>query len=123
MPDSGRHTRISSRSSNRPLYCGGCRHLMPISQSLSTSKRFERIFAKPLPLNDPLSIRKRARLTEDVAPRSVQDVVNAIVASIDFINAEPNKAAEMWSKEIGFPVEVINYSLNEGISIYSRNVV
>jgi ABC-type nitrate/sulfonate/bicarbonate transport system substrate-binding protein len=90
---------------------------------LSTANQFERIFANPLPLNDPLSVRKRARLTDDVAPGSVQGVVNAIVASIDFINAEPNKAAEMWSKEIGFPVEVINYSLNEGISIYSRNVV
>jgi ABC-type nitrate/sulfonate/bicarbonate transport system substrate-binding protein len=56
-------------------------------------------------------------------PELVQDVVNALVASIDFINAEPKKAAEMWSKEIGFPIEVINYSLSNGISFYSRNVV
>ena len=29
----------------------------------------------------------------------------------------------MWSKEIGFPVEVINYSLAEGISVYNRDIV
>jgi hypothetical protein len=29
----------------------------------------------------------------------------------------------MWAKQIGFPVSVIDYSLAEGISVYSRNVV
>ena len=29
----------------------------------------------------------------------------------------------MWSKEMGFPVNVINYSLSERISVYNRNIV
>jgi len=29
----------------------------------------------------------------------------------------------MWTKQIGFPLDVINYSLAERISVYSLNVV
>jgi sulfonate transport system substrate-binding protein len=29
----------------------------------------------------------------------------------------------MWAKQIGFPEDVINYSLSERISVYSLNVV
>ena len=56
-------------------------------------------------------------------PDVVQDVMNANVKAIDFIIKHPKAAARMWSKEIGFPVEVINYSLAEGISVYNRNIV
>lgn len=55
-------------------------------------------------------------------PELVQDVVIAIVKAIDLIVAEPDRAAQMWTDEIGFPLEVINYSLNEGISVFNRNV-
>jgi ABC-type nitrate/sulfonate/bicarbonate transport system substrate-binding protein len=56
-------------------------------------------------------------------PDVVQDLVTANVRAIDFILKDPKAAARMWSKQIGFPESVINYSLSERISVYSRNVV
>ena len=56
-------------------------------------------------------------------PEVVQDLVTANVRAIDFILKDPKGAARMWAKQIGFPENVINYSLAEGISVYSRNVV
>jgi len=56
-------------------------------------------------------------------PEVVQDLVTANVRAIDFILRDPQAAAKMWSKQIGFPENVINYSLSEGISVYNRNVV
>lgn len=56
-------------------------------------------------------------------PDIVQDLVTANVKAIDFILRDPKAAARMWSKQIGFPENVINYSLSEKISVYSRNVV
>lgn len=56
-------------------------------------------------------------------PDIVQDLVTANVKAIDYILKDPKGAARMWSKQIGFPEQVINYSLSEGISVYSRNVV
>src|SRR6267143_2394606 len=46
-----------------------------------------------------------------------------LVKAVDFILKDPKGAARMWAKQIGFPENVINYSLAEGISVYSRNVV
>jgi sulfonate transport system substrate-binding protein len=56
-------------------------------------------------------------------PDLVQDLVTANVKAIDFIIKDPKGAARMWAKQIGFPENVINYSLSEKISVYSRNVV
>lgn len=56
-------------------------------------------------------------------PEVVQDLVTANVKAIDFILKDPKGAARMWAKQIGFPVNVIDYSLSERISVYSRNVV
>lgn len=56
-------------------------------------------------------------------PDIVQDLVTANVKAIDFILKDPKGAARMWAKQIGFPEKTINYSLDEGISVYSRNVV
>ena len=56
-------------------------------------------------------------------PDVVQDLVTANVKAIDFILKDPKGAAKMWAKQIGFPENVINYSLSEGISVYSRDVV
>ena len=56
-------------------------------------------------------------------PEVVQDLVTANVQAIDYILKDPKGAAKLWSKEIGFPENVINYSLAEGISVYSKNVV
>ena len=56
-------------------------------------------------------------------PEVVQDLVTANVRAIDYILKDPKGAARMWAKQIGFPENVINYSLSEKISVYSRNVV
>lgn len=56
-------------------------------------------------------------------PGIVQDLVTANVRAIAFILKDPKGAAKMWTKQIGFPESVINYSLAEGISVYSLNVV
>jgi len=56
-------------------------------------------------------------------PDIVQDLVTANVKAIAFILKDPKGAAKMWTKQIGFPLDVINYSLSERISVYSLNVV
>lgn len=56
-------------------------------------------------------------------PDIVQDLVTANVKAIAFILKDPKGAARMWTKQIGFPEDVINYSLSERISVYSLNVV
>lgn len=56
-------------------------------------------------------------------PEVVQDLVTANVKAIDYILKDPKGAAKMWAKEIGFPEKTIDYSLTEGISVYSRNLV
>jgi ABC-type nitrate/sulfonate/bicarbonate transport system substrate-binding protein len=56
-------------------------------------------------------------------PDIVQDLVTANVKAIDYILKDPKGAAKLWAKQIGFPQKTIDYSLDEGISVYSRNVV
>lgn len=56
-------------------------------------------------------------------PALVQDLVTANVQAIDYILKDPKGAAKLWSEQIGFPVEVIDFSLGQGISVYSRNIV
>lgn len=59
----------------------------------------------------------------DANPELVRDVMAAQIRAIKLINKEPQKAVQMWSKEIGFPPKVIEYSLKEGISVYSTDIV
>jgi len=56
-------------------------------------------------------------------PEVVQDLITANVKAIDFILKDPKAAAKMWAKEIGFPEATVNYSLEQRISVYSKNVV
>ena len=56
------------------------------------------------------------------SPELVQDLITAIVKSIDVILEDKDRAAELWSKQIGFPVDVIQFSMNEGISVYNRDI-
>lgn len=56
-------------------------------------------------------------------PALVQALIDANVKAIDYILKDPKGAAKLWSEQIGFPVKVIDYSLDQGISVYSRNVV
>lgn len=55
-------------------------------------------------------------------PELVQDLITSIVKSIDLVLKDKNKAIDMWSAQIGFPKNVIKFSLDEGISIYNRDV-
>ena len=56
-------------------------------------------------------------------PEVVQDLITANVLAIDHILKDAKGSAKLWAKEIGFPEQVIDYSLSEGISVYSKNVV
>ena len=56
-------------------------------------------------------------------PALVQALIDANVRAIDYILKDPKGAAKLWSDQIGFPIKVIDYSLDQGISVYSRNVV
>ena len=56
-------------------------------------------------------------------PELVQALIDANVQAIDYILKDPKGAAKLWSDQIGFPIKVIDYSLDQGISVYSRNVV
>lgn len=55
-------------------------------------------------------------------PELVQDLITAIVKSIDVILQDTDRAAELWSAQIGFPVDVIKFSLDQGISVYNRDI-
>ncbi len=52
----------------------------------------------------------------------VQDVINTLVVAIDFILAEPRKSAQMWSDATGLPIEVLNYSVDNKISVFNRDI-
>jgi ABC-type nitrate/sulfonate/bicarbonate transport system substrate-binding protein len=56
-------------------------------------------------------------------PEVVQDLITANVRAIDFILKDPKAAARLWSKEISFPEATVNFSLEQRISVYSRNIV
>jgi ABC-type nitrate/sulfonate/bicarbonate transport system substrate-binding protein len=58
----------------------------------------------------------------DANPALVEDIMLAIIKAERLIIAEPDTAVDMWSKQIGFPREVIDYALKEGISVYDEDV-
>ncbi len=55
-------------------------------------------------------------------PELVQDIITAIVKSIDIILEDKDKAIDMWVEQIKFPKDVIQLSLREGISVYNRDI-
>ncbi len=56
-------------------------------------------------------------------PELVQEVVNALVKAEKLILAEPEKAMDMWAEQVGVSRDIIEYSLKEGISVYSADIV
>jgi ABC-type nitrate/sulfonate/bicarbonate transport system substrate-binding protein len=56
-------------------------------------------------------------------PDITQALVTANVEAINYILCNPDKAAELWSKQIGIAKAVIDLSLKEGISVYSLDVI
>jgi aliphatic sulfonates family ABC transporter substrate-binding protein len=55
-------------------------------------------------------------------PELVQDLITAIVQSIDLILKDQDKAIKMWADQIGFPEDVIRFSLEQKISVYNLDV-
>ncbi|SRR5581483_1340049 len=53
----------------------------------------------------------------------VQDLVTANVKAINYILCHPQDAAKLWSEQIRIKQEVIQLSLDQGISVYSLNVI
>jgi len=58
----------------------------------------------------------------EARPELVQDIMDALVKSIDLILEDKERAAKLWSAQIGFPKKVIDFALNEGISVYNRDI-
>ena len=56
-------------------------------------------------------------------PELVGDIVSALVEAVKTIVDDPKSAIAMWSTEIGFPTEVLEFSLGEGISVYDPDIV
>ncbi|MGX1306842.1 aliphatic sulfonates family ABC transporter substrate-binding protein [Amorphus suaedae] len=78
-----------------------------------------------LPIKDGHYIGNGFYIREDFIeahPDIVQDVVDALVKAEKLILSEPETAIDMWEKEIGFPRKVIEYSLNQGISVYTADI-
>lgn len=59
----------------------------------------------------------------EARPELVQDIIGAIVKSIDLILSDQDKAIDMWAEQIGFPKAVIRFALTEKISVYNRDIV
>ena len=56
-------------------------------------------------------------------PDIVQELVTANVKAINYILCHPSDAAKLWSEQIRIKQEIIQLSLDQGISIYSLNVI
>lgn len=59
----------------------------------------------------------------DSHPELIQDIVNSLVHAIDYILANPRESAKMWADATGLPVEVLNYSVDNKISVFNRDIV
>jgi ABC-type nitrate/sulfonate/bicarbonate transport system substrate-binding protein len=98
-----------------------------ISQALAGGKA--RLLARsdeimPIKQGNYLGNGEYARLDfVEKRPELVQDIIEAHVKAIDFIQREPAKAAKLWAKELGMDEKIINFSLTERISVFNRNVV
>lgn len=55
-------------------------------------------------------------------PELVQDIVDTLVVSVDYILANPKQAAKMWANATGLPEEVLNYSVDNKISVFDRDI-
>ena len=53
----------------------------------------------------------------------VQDIVSALVKANEFILGNPDKAVDMWAEHLKLPKAPVKYSLEHGISVFSRDIV
>lgn len=59
----------------------------------------------------------------EARPEVVQGVVNALVQAANLIISEPEKAIDMWATEVGVPRDVIEFSMKEGISVFTTDII
>jgi aliphatic sulfonates family ABC transporter substrate-binding protein len=59
----------------------------------------------------------------EARPEVVQGVVDALVKAVGLILDEPERAMDMWAAEVGVPRDVIEYSMREGISVFTTDIV
>ena len=52
----------------------------------------------------------------------VQDIVGALVSANEFILANPDQAIDMWAEHLKIPKEPVRYSVENGISVFSRDI-
>jgi len=55
-------------------------------------------------------------------PEVTQAVVEALVRAERLILDDPETAIDMWAAAVGVPREVIEFSINEGISVYTTDI-
>lgn len=56
-------------------------------------------------------------------PEVTQAVVDALVRSAQLILDDPETAIDMWAAEVGVPRDVIEFSIKEGISVYTTDII
>ncbi|MFK7763789.1 MAG: ABC transporter substrate-binding protein [Roseobacter sp.] len=59
----------------------------------------------------------------EARPEVVQGVINALVQAANLIINEPERAIDMWAAEVGVPRDVIEFSMNEGISVFTTDII
>ena len=52
----------------------------------------------------------------------VQDIVDALVDANEFILGNPDQAIDMWAEHLKIPKEPVRYSVENGISVFSRDI-
>lgn len=58
----------------------------------------------------------------DANPEVTQAVVDALIRAETLILDDPETAIDMWAEEVGVPRDVIEFSINEGISVYTTDI-
>lgn len=56
-------------------------------------------------------------------PEVTQAVVNALVRAEQLILEDPDTAMDMWAEEVGVPRDVIQFSMDEAISVYTADII
>lgn len=56
-------------------------------------------------------------------PELTEDIMTAIIKAIEIVIDDPDRAIRMWSEALGFPEDVVRFSIEEGISVYNTDIV
>ena len=56
-------------------------------------------------------------------PELTRDIMIAIINAIEIVIDDPDRAIGMWSEALGFPEDVVRFSIEEGVSVYNRDII